>query len=151
MRGILLGLLIIFIVAHTACSYLTDFVVVNDSGQPLNIQFRVKDSRSLGENSSLAKIAISQLQNSDKQWQSLSPAEYQVDQRTGMVMVHLMPGEGLRIAVMHHYTGNPSDVENFPIEEITVAGASGELRVTGQQVLKAFSKVSMVLYTLTYS
>ncbi len=152
MRRILLTLLIVFAATHTACSYLTDFVVVNDSGQTVEVRYRVKESRPLVETGTLAKKATSQLRNEGVRWQELTTAQYQLDQGSRLVTVRVMPGESLRIAIMHHYTGveDPSDVEDFPVEEITVVGAVGELKFTGQQVLKPFSKVSRVLYTLTY-
>ena len=152
MRRILLSLLILCAATHTACSYLTDFVVVNESGQPIEVRYRVKESRPPVETGTLAKIATSQLDDGNKQWQALTPAQYQLSQESRMVTVRLMPDEALRVAIMHHFTGveDRSDVENFPIEEISVTGSSGELKFTGEQALKIYSKVSRVLYTLTY-
>jgi hypothetical protein len=53
---------------------------------------------------------------------------------------------------MFHYVGDedPNDVANFPIEEISVAGADGGMTFTGQKARRSFSYVSRVLYTLTY-
>jgi hypothetical protein len=62
-----------------------------------------------------------------------------------------MPREALRIYRFHDYRGHEdAQDEGYPLEEISVLGASGGLKYTGQQARTAFSEVSRALYTLTY-
>jgi hypothetical protein len=75
-----------------------------------------------------------------------------VDAAGRTVSVSVGPGDALRIADVSNY-GSHDDTWNaneFPIDEITISGANGDLRLTGQQTRTTFAKVSLALYTLTY-
>jgi hypothetical protein len=82
----------------------------------------------------------------------LNPDEYQVNQENRTVTVTVMPHEALWVTDMFHYFGDedPNDIANFPIDEISVVGAEGGMTFTGDKARKSFSRVSQVLYTLTY-
>jgi hypothetical protein len=95
----------------------------------------------------------SRLKSNEKhKWQGLAADRYKIDQATLTVTVKLLPQEALFITSMHHYTGpdDPSDVNWFPIEELSIAGSAGNMKASGKQLLRAFSEQSRVLYTLTY-
>ena len=98
-----------------------------------------------------AKMPTSQLRKND-QWQELAADEYQLDQERRTVLVRVMPGEALRVIRIGDYDWRGEDdyAELFHIEEITVVGGSGELKLTGHQARTIFSKVEETLYTLTY-
>src|SRR6266852_5210021 len=79
MRRLLPVLIVLFALSTAACSYSTDFVVVNDSGQPIEVRYRIK--RFPNEPSTLtarpAKIASSEITTRDKRaWRNLTPDEY---------------------------------------------------------------------------
>ena len=75
-----------------------------------------------------------------------------MDQGSRMVTVRVMPGDGLRVADMSNYGGHEDawDANEFPIDEMTISGANGDLKLTGPQARTTFTKVSLALYTLTY-
>lgn len=155
MRYILLTFLILFTLTFTACSYSTDFVVVNKSNHPIRVQYKIK--RFPNEPPILtaipAKMDASQLGSRDgQQWKKLNTDQYQIDQENRTIIVSVMPHEALWVTSMFHYIGDedPNDVANFPVEEISVTGADGGMTFTGQKARKSFSYVSRVLYTLTY-
>ena len=147
MRHVSLIFLILFALAHSACSYATDFVVINESDAPIEVRYRIKNvpgPYALRETP--ATIATSQLNaHGDHQWNELPPTRYNLDQESRTITVNVMPNEALLILKM-----DTRDAELFLFEEITVAGANGEMRLTGQQARRAFSEVSRDLYTLTY-
>lgn len=155
MRRSSLILLIFFAIAQAACSYSTDFVVVNESAQPIKVTYKAKRfaNEPLAFTPRPAKIAASQVGTRDKrQWRNLSPEEFQTNQVDRTVTVNLMPHEALWVTSMFHYIGDedPNDVAEWPIEEITIIGADGGMTFTGQKSRKSFTYVSRVLYTLTY-
>ncbi len=155
MRYTLLLLLILLTLTFTACSYVTEFVVVNESAQTVEVRYKIKKSpyEPPTLNARPAKMAAAQLGSRHRQqWQNLNPDEYQLSQENRTVTVRVMPHEALWVTNMFHYFGDddPNDVANWPIEEISVTGADGGMMFTGQKARKSFSYVSRVLYTLTY-
>jgi hypothetical protein len=100
----------------------------------------------------LAKVAASQLGSRGSQWHGLTSDQYQLDRGNGSVSVHLMPGEALRVALLtdYDYYDASHQAEFFPFEEVTVTGAGGEMRLTGDQARKAFVRESAQLYAVRY-
>lgn len=148
-------LLLLFVSILTACSYSTDFYVVNDSDNPIDIQYKVV----VYPNNPIlydipTKIAVSQLENrngSGRSMEKLSADQYEFDNKSGIVKVKLSPHEALWIASISGYGGGYNrDTNNFSILEISIKGTEGELKATGRQILERFSRVSDTLYTLKY-
>jgi hypothetical protein len=156
MRCASLLLLILLTLTQAACSYLTDFVVINSSGSAVELRYQIR-SRSPGQWSlpgRPAKMPASQLGRGGNGWVQLElPADqYRIDEINRTVTLSLGPGDALRIATLHNYGGTEDDAErDYPIEQVTIVGAGGEMRFTGRQARLAFSVASDdSLYTLTY-
>lgn len=155
MNRIFSVLLLVFVSMLAACSYAVDFYIVNDSENPVDIQYKVNVYPS---NPALydipTKIAAAQLQTkngSGRNLEKLKPNEYEFDNKSGIVKVKLPPHEALWIAEIPGYGGHNTDGgKNFSVQEISISGTEGELKATGKQTLERFSKVSDTLYTLTY-
>lgn len=155
MRRLLLPLVILFAASFAACSYSTDFVVVNESNQPIEVIYRIRQfaNEPLAVDPQPAKISASQIQSRDRTaWRKLTTGEFQLNQETRTVTVHVLPNEALAVTQMFHYIGDedPNDITNWRLDEITVSGASGSMTFTGDASRKSFKYVSRVLYTLTY-
>ena len=155
MRRVLLILILLVSLMSAACSYLTDFVVINSSGSPVEVSYKVKAPPSGPQKIQTIpaiQMASELSGNGKKQWHDLAADRYKIDQISRTITVNLLPQEALFITTMHHYTGpdDSSDVSFFPIEEISIVGSEGNLTSSGKQLLNAFSKQSRVLYTLTY-
>jgi hypothetical protein len=155
MRSLLPIIIALLALSIAACSYSTAFVVVNDSGQTIEVRYKIK--RFPNEPSTLtarpAKIAAAQISTREKRaWRNLNPDEFQVNQETRIITVNVLPHEALWVTSMFHYFGDddPNDVASWPIDEITLTGAEGGMTFTGDKSRKAFEYVSRVLYTLTY-
>ena len=138
----------------TACSYTTNFVVVNTTDRPLELRYKIKASgrdplQLAGE---LLKTTAEKLRGGDSEWQRLSPEEYTVDREARVVTLRVMPQEALAVRRLTNYGGHDdtADAESFAIEEIRLKGTSGEVTLQGDEARRAFLRESDNLYTLTY-
>ncbi len=154
MKRILVPLTFILALLLTACSYTTNFVILNATAQPVELRYKLKASprdvlQVAGEP---RKTAGEKLQNSDKEWRLLAPGEYSVDSEARTVTIRLMPHEAVLVRQLTNYGGHDdtSDAEAFAVEEIRLNGASGEVILQGDQARRSFQRESDNLYTLTY-
>jgi hypothetical protein len=154
MKRLILIVLVGCVSLLVACSYITDFVVVNESDQPIEVRYKIKNFPGPFSPPVVpATLASSQLSTKGNQeWNKLNSDRYQLVQESRTVVVRVMPHEALLVANMHNYSGHGDawDAKEFPIEEITVRGAGGEMKLADQQARTTFSEVSRALYTLTY-
>ena len=155
MRCVILALLLFAASLLSACSYITDFVVANESDQPIEVRYRVKKFPGPFTPPAVpSTIETSQLSpKGSQQWHQLTSDGFQLDEDSRTVKVRVLPHQALRIATMHHYGGHDDsvDAQDFPVEEITIVGTNGEQRFVGQHARTTFSAVSRALYTLTYN
>jgi hypothetical protein len=137
MRYIFLALLLLFTLTLTACSFSTDFVIVNASGRPNEVKYKIAETgiASLDAAEKPATIAASQL--SSREWRELSSAQYVFDQETRMVTVTLMPDVALRVTRVRDWQED-SVMDNFIVREIDIMGAGGGMMLKGDQVYKSF-------------
>lgn len=156
MQRTLVFLIVFITVLLTACTYGSHFVIVNESGGVVQVEYKPKDWPSetpLYFVGAPAKLAAAQLSASDKKWQELTPEQYQLDPGRRRIIVRLMPGEALRVAALGDYDYGDDEArraKQFPIEEITVIGQSGKLGLVGELARKAFTLESRGLYVVRY-
>jgi hypothetical protein len=139
--------------SFTACSWAIEFVVINESNQPIEVRSKVSYSPGdtnpfIGITPSIAKA--SSLRAGDREWRRLSEAEYRLDQVNRTVIVRVMPGDAFLIARFHDTSIRNGEPEYFAFEEIAISGAYGGIRLDGRQAVKAFSAESDRLYVLAY-
>ena len=154
MRRYFAALIFASVLLLSACSYTSNFVVLNETEQPLRVQYKVKNSPSepLQMTGAPAKTAGANLSNRDKQWQILKSGEYQLDREARTITVDVMPHEALRILYITNYGGHDddSDANKFAVNEIIIKGAAGEAKYQGEQIRRQFIEVSESLYVLMY-
>ena len=154
MKRVLIPLIFAFVLLLAACSYTSSFVVLNETGEPVEVSYKVVGS--LSDPVQMAgvpeKTAGANLRNRDKEWQALGPGQYGVDRGARTITVRVMPHEALRVVRLTNYRGHgdTSAAAPFIIEEITLRGAGGEVRLQGDQARRGFVEESESLYTLTY-
>jgi hypothetical protein len=138
----------------TACSYTTNFVVVNATDRPLELRYKVKASERdpLQVAGEPLKTTAENLRGGDSGWRRLSPDEYTVDREARVVTLRVMPREALAVRRLTNYGGHDdtSDADSFAIEEIRLNGAGGEVTLQGDGARRGFLRESDNLYTLTY-
>jgi hypothetical protein len=144
----------------TACSYLTDFVLVNATEQPIEIRYIIKKpaapfppfppSQTLPITPAVKDV--SQL-HQQIAWRELSASQYIFDPDSRKVMVTLRPNEALRIEQRNLVDGKADDAHQaarFSIEEVDITGSYGGIKLQGEQLRKMFVPESKKVYTLTY-
>ena len=140
----------------TACSYATDFVIVNDSTQVLKIEYRIKENPyEFAPPETPSLLPASQLGSHEtRDWTKLEPGQYALDPHQRTVSVSIMPGQALLVCRMHNYGGHgdPLDAKEFPLDQIKLEGASGALLLTGDEARTKFSNglFQKQLYVLAY-
>lgn len=138
----------------TACSYITNFVVVNESDQPIEVRYRVREfPGAFYPPETPATMTAHQLRAGDKKWRELSQAQYAVNPEKRIVAVRVPPGEALlveRVVRLGMQVNDTEEAESFLIDELTITGARGEMKFQGEQARKVFAPESKKLYTLLY-
>lgn len=133
-----------------ACSYATDFVIVNESDTAIMIRYEVKDFPGpFYPPTTPGVVAASELSEDGQEW---TPTQFQLDEASRSVTAQLMPGQAFRVATMNHYSGHddPTDTYKYQVRRIVLSGANGELEFTDEQARTAFRRVARSLYILTY-
>ena len=154
MKRVLIPLTFVFVLLLTACSYTSSFVIVNATDQPVEVRYKATGSLSdpIQMVGVPATTTEASLRDQDREWQTLSSEQYSVDREARTITVRVMPHEALRIARITNYRGHDdtSTTSTFIIEEISLNGTGGEVRLQGDQVRRGFVAESESLYTLTY-
>ncbi len=133
-------LLLILAALSSACSFSTDYAIINDSGRPIEVTYRIAEAGidPLVETRKPAIVTASRL--SSREWQELSPTQYVFDGERRTVTVNLPPGQALRINQGGEWTESYSG-ERFIIQELDIKGANGEVILKGDRVYQAFTVV----------
>src|SRR5688572_24943935 len=118
------ALLLVVLLSFTACSSLTNFDVVNKSGQAIVVSYVVKKPTTLDVPPRPPIVPavkpISELHRSTP-WRDLSDSQYSFDPVTRQVTVSLNANEVLRIA-QHNLVDQELKDEDFTIEAIEIKG-----------------------------
>ncbi|HEU4711654.1 MAG TPA: hypothetical protein VFS76_08825 [Pyrinomonadaceae bacterium] len=144
------------VLSLTACSFVSTFVVANESNDRIQIRYVVKKGNNPEYPRSLPLIPgvmlISELDDGDRQWRNLSSPMLTYNETNRTAVITLMPNEAVRIEQVGETLCEDIDkhYDRFEIEEISITGASGTLRLTGEQVTKSFTARSKQLCVLTY-
>jgi hypothetical protein len=146
MRYVFTALLVLVALTLAACSFSTDFVVVNASDRPIEVRYRIGETgiEPLAVTRKPATLPSSQI--SSREWQELSPTQYAFDREKRVVTVSINPGVGLRINQGGEWNEKYAG-ENFIIEELNIRGSNGEVNLKGDQVYKSFVPVRSAFYT----
>lgn len=133
-----------------ACSFSSDFIVVNDAQQPVEVTYRFKFAGLISRPATVPRSEVSTRR--PEHWQELTTDRYEVNQVWRTVRLRLMPGEALRLASVHEYSSHESrsSLGELPIDEISIRGASGEMVFRGEQVRLNFVKQGTQVFTMTY-
>ncbi len=147
-----MALVALALTALAACSYMTDFVVVNDSGSPVEVTYSFKNWRNTGGSVERPwKTTLKQLDDANS-WQRLEPVEFSHDPVAGTVTVTLAPSEVVRVYQYPGWGGHGDshDDELFGIGSLRITGANGTVYYEGKQAQYQFRWENDKLYKLTY-
>jgi hypothetical protein len=155
MRYLLLVLLLLLAATLSACSFSTDFVVVNASDHPIEVLYKIGETsiEPFDVTRKPATLQASQLRS--REWKELSSTQYALDREKRSVKVSLTPGVALRINHGEEWREGRTGAD-FIIKEVNIRGANGEITLKGEQVYKSFVPESKpffgppTLLTMTY-
>lgn len=155
-RLFLLLLLLAPVFLFAACSFSVNYVVVNDSDAQIQVLLVAKKLPhglvSTEPPAELGLLNVSELDD-HKPWRHLQTSQFTFDAATRTVVVTLMPQEALRVdqqGDVHCGDKRPSVAERFRIEEISISGVHGSIRLEGNQAYSSFVGETKSLCTLTY-
>jgi hypothetical protein len=136
MRYLPLGLLLLFASTLAACSFSTDFIVINASDQPIEVGYKIGATgiEPLDVTGRPATVMAAQLRSSEKrEW---TYTQYVFDREKRTVTVSLMPSLALRITRWGEWRGDKT-VANFILTEVNITRENGEITLKGDQVYKS--------------
>lgn len=156
-RDLFLICFMVSLFLFTACSSITNFVVINASNHAIEVRYKIKKPTDPREPSGVPVVppstkAVSQLQQ-EIPWSQLSASQYSLDRENREVVLSLLPGQALLIEQRNLLDGPVDDAHqaaNFSIEEIHLSGPNGEVHLQGEQARKSFVAESKKLYVITY-
>lgn len=140
----------------TACQSVVSYAVVNESNDRIQVRFVMKKPvngipepppRMLGIKS------LSELSDLGKTWRDLDGAQIAFQPETRTVVVTLAPQEALRVEELWNVgckDKNPVRQVSYSIEQISVTGANGAIKLEGEQALTGFVQGPKGVCVLTY-
>jgi hypothetical protein len=140
----------------SSCSIINSFVVVNRSGAPLEVQYKLKEAGATAGgpfklDGPPAKKSHVDLEDYDVGWRGLGGGEFTFDEKAGVVTVAVQPGEALRVYETSNYSPDSKvDAEYFPIAGLRLSGARGAAEYDGEQARLQFKELTASIYTVTY-
>jgi hypothetical protein len=145
-----LSLVILFLVlVMSGCSYRYDFVVINKSERPIEVQYKLKRHtwERYADITTPAKVTLAEFEKAEYQWQNLAKDQYQFDDLTGTFKVTVAPDEVLLLDFAMNYRG---DENQFDLVSIKIDGASGSISLEGRQAQTQFRTEGDTKYILRY-
>jgi hypothetical protein len=129
----------------TSCSTLSEFMIVNDSGSEIEVEYKVKDIN----NYELPRITDSaKISGMSKEWQNLSEDSLKVDKETRTINVKLPGNKAVIVASDVNYSGH--DTEDFSIESIKIKSGESAVEYTGKQAQRTFIRQKNEDYVIVY-
>jgi hypothetical protein len=152
----LLPVLIGLVLTLTGCQYIVTYAVVNESRERIQVRFVIKKSIAGTPQPPPKELGIkslSELSELDKPWRGLEGAQISFQPETRTVVVSLMPQEALRVEELWNVGCRDSDPvrqSDYAIEEISVTGANGAIKLEGEQAVRGFAQGPKGVCVLTY-
>jgi hypothetical protein len=152
---LLITILFISVLLLSSCSIGYEFVIVNKSDSIIEVQYKTKRCVAGGpEGYNLgfpARLSIEEFQKSKHTWEQLPKEDYKYDSFNCIYTIRVLPSQVLKTQHVSNYPGHKSEDSNiyFGLETVTIKGATGILRLQGEQAKTAFKKESES-YILTY-
>jgi hypothetical protein len=154
MRKILITKSILFLcLISSACSYLTEFVVVNNSNLPIEIEYKITSQVDSLEHTATKpfKMNFSDWDSwfgKNKGWQEVSQDGYEFESQSRTCRIKLEAGKALLINWENENRYGTYD--NFRITSLRLKGDNGEVIYRGESIYKQFNKKDDHNYFIEY-
>jgi hypothetical protein len=144
-------ILLIMVLALSACSSIDDFVVINRSDVPIEIVYtfiRTESGEIHVEQPRL--MDANNLKKTDRLWENIPSEQYVLDTKTGTVAIRLAPGKALLLkrAINYREDSEYADAD-FGISTLNLTGAKGTIKLEGRQARMLFryeEKYHVIIY-----
>lgn len=141
-RKIILIVILMPVLVLSACSVRNDFVVVNESDDPIEVQYQFKPSNSKTAPSAdsiqpPAKLGIKEFPASGREWKDVPEEQFHYNDRTGILTVMVAQDEALLVDYVYNY----SEI-SFDLASLSTTGAQGSIRLEGRQTFRQFREES---------
>ncbi len=152
----LLPVVIGLVLTLAGCQSVVSYAVVNQSRERIQVRLVMKKSDNGTPETPPKKLAIksvSDLSDLNKTWRGLQGAQIAFQPETRTVVVSLMPQEALRVEELWNVGCKDTDPERqsyYAIDEISVTGANGAIKLDGEQALRGFAQGPKGVCVLTY-
>jgi hypothetical protein len=141
-----------------ACSYSSDFVIVNASDSPVEVRYQLKAHDPSYHESYKeefiypALMSAEDLKRSSHEWKQLNEAgkDFGFDEKSGTVTYQLPPQTALRVELILNYVDNGHNETPFRISNISLNGPHGSIDLRGRQAQFAFKVDPSGTYIITY-
>lgn len=148
MRRALLILLLLFTASFAGCSFSMDYVVVNASGNIVNVTYTIGptgiDPLAATGIGVPATLDLSEL--SGRKWRPLSSSQFSFDPISRNITVSLPPNKGLLIYKGAEWREHATVRTTFIITEIHITGSNGEMILKRDAVYKNFVVMPQPFY-----
>ena len=135
-------MLVVAMLALSACSSVDDFVVINRSDVSIEVVYTFKRLESGGDNVQLPRVMdAAKLEKTNQHWETVPSEQYVFDSQAGRIAIRLAPGKALLLTSIGNYREDSEGAEQrFGIASLSIKGAKGTIRVDGHQARMLFRK-----------
>jgi hypothetical protein len=144
MRNLLLAAIVFLGIASSSCSFIVDFVVVNQSDVPVEVTYTISlDGHYFPDNKpalpeSYVPVIVGEKKWEgrvrDDEWEIAACYQQRFDGNTARINVKLFPGTVLRIARNSDRVLRDEGYEDFAVKELTIDGANGSAAYKDRQL-----------------
>lgn len=151
MKKLTVILALIFCVVFSSCSYSSQFVIVNRSNAPVDVEYVIASKFDSLENTANKpyKMDLSNWDSrfGEKEWRDVAQNEYRFDAATKTCRITLLPNEVLRF---YHERDRANGEYEFRVASLKLSGVNGEILFEGKEFYKQFEKTGQHSYSATY-
>jgi hypothetical protein len=142
---------IVLVVIVSGCSWMTFFVVQNNSDGEIRIRYALCCTNTKYWYIVPKIIKSSQIEDGVINWNSIPEAEHTYDKEKGIVEISLPPDHAVLVNHEPNYTGYNKDRNSHAkILGFTISSPKGQITYTGNELGKVFKEQSKKLYILKY-
>lgn len=141
----------------SACSTRVDFVVINQSGGVIEVQYKLKRCTAetpgrFNGGDPPAKLSIKEFQKSERVWRSLPKDQYKYDALTCTLTVNVAANEALLVDYAFNYRGHDREGSESRLEiaALSIKGSKGSVSLEGRQAQTQFKKDESSDYVIAY-
>lgn len=139
----------------SGCSAATEFVVINKSDSPVEVEYTLNLNLKALDNPTTKplkmKLSVWNSWFEEKSWKEVPDNEFVYNAETQKCKLKLLPDEVLRITFVDYSSFTTvNEYQNFRIVGLRLAGKYGEVFYNGNQIYNQFEKKNSQNYYIAY-